>query len=285
MNAEPHGHREDPLPPHLPHPAVGRSPGGGLLIGRRLLVVGGGQQDYGAADPPIGIGRAICLLAAREGAAVAVADLDPAAAQSTVDLISAEGGTATAVTGDASDPQQCAHILTTAAHALGGLDALTLNTGIAGGLGLATTSAADWDRVFAVNVRAHFLALQAALPILTPGSAITLTSSTAARAVSTIDIPAYTSSKAALDGLCTYAAKEYAAKRIRINIVMAGLIDTSLGRLASRIRPERDNTPIPLGRQGTAWDIAHATVFLLSDTASYITATTLPVDGGLSAIH
>jgi len=71
---------------------------------------------------------------------------------------------------------------------------------------------------------------------------------------------------------------------MRVNVVMAGLIDTSLGRLATQFRPERAATPIPLGRQGTAWEIAAATVFLLSDTASYITATTIPVDGGLSSI-
>jgi NAD(P)-dependent dehydrogenase (short-subunit alcohol dehydrogenase family) len=139
--------------------------------------------------------------------------------------------------------------------------------------------------VFAVNVRAHFLVLQAAMPILESGGAVTMTSSTAARVVSTTDIPAYTSSKAALEGLCVYAAKELAAQRVRVNVVMAGLIDTSLGRLASQVRPNRDGTPIPLGRQGTAWDIAHATVFLLSDAASYITAVTLPVDGGLSHVH
>ena len=272
-------------PPHLPAPALGATHDRGQLAGRRLLVVGGGQQDYGQHDPPIGIGRAISLLAAREGATVAVADLDLAAARETAERITAEGGTAVALAGDAADTEQSARTITDAADALGGLDALVLNTGIAYGLGLAGTSASDWDKVLAVNVRAHFLALQAALPILTPGGAVTMTSSTAARVVNTTDIPAYTTSKAALEGLCTYAAKELATRRIRINIVMAGLIDTSLGRLASQIRPDRDHTPIPLGRHGTAWDIAHATIFLLSDAASYITATTLPVDGGLSGVY
>jgi NAD(P)-dependent dehydrogenase (short-subunit alcohol dehydrogenase family) len=273
------------LAPHLPPAAVGATGGRGLLAGRRLLVVGGGQQDYGQNDPPIGIGRAISVLAAREGAAVSVADLDPAAASGTADRITVEGGTAVAVAGDAADAKQSARLVAEAAEALGGLDALVLNTGIAYGLRLAGTTADDWDRVFAVNVRAHFLVLQAAMPILDPGGAVTITSSTAARVVSTTDIPAYNTSKAALEGLCTYAAKELAARRVRVNVVMAGLIDTSLGRLASQVRPDREGTPIPLGRQGTAWDIAHATVFLLSDTASYITAVTLPVDGGLSHVH
>jgi NAD(P)-dependent dehydrogenase (short-subunit alcohol dehydrogenase family) len=274
-----------PPAPNEPEAGLGAIRGRGQLTGRRLLVIGGGQQDYGQHDPPIGIGRAISLLAAREGAAVAVADLDLTAARDTASRITAEGGTAVALAGDAADPEQSVRIVTQAAEALGGLDALTLNTGIAYGLGIAGTSAADWDRVMAVNVRAHFLALQAALPILEPGGAVTMTSSTAARVVATTDIPAYTTSKAALEGLCAYAAKELADHRIRINIVMAGLIDTSLGRLASHLRPDRDHTPIPLGRQGTAWDVARATTFLLSAAASYITATTLPVDGGLSRIH
>jgi NAD(P)-dependent dehydrogenase (short-subunit alcohol dehydrogenase family) len=273
------------LPAHLPAAALGTAPGRGLLAGRRLLVVGGGQQTYGQTDPPIGIGRAVSILAAREGAAVAVADVDPAAAQSTADRIHAEGGNAHAVAGDAANPDQAASMVTAAASALGGLDALVLNTGIAAGIGLAGTSGTDWDRVMAVNVRAHFLALQAALPLLPPGSAITLTSSAAAQVVTATEIPAYTTSKAALGGLCAYAAKEYAPRRVRVNVVMAGLIDTSLGRLASQIRPDRDNTPIPLGRQGTAWEIAAATVFLLSDSASYITGVTLPVDGGLTGVQ
>jgi NAD(P)-dependent dehydrogenase (short-subunit alcohol dehydrogenase family) len=66
---------------------------------------------------------------------------------------------------------------------------------------------------------------------------------------------------------------------------MPGLIDTSLGRLASLVKPDRDSTPIPLGRQGTGWDIAAAAVFLLSDAADYITGQTLAVDGGLSEVR
>jgi NAD(P)-dependent dehydrogenase (short-subunit alcohol dehydrogenase family) len=270
--------------PHFPDSARCGGPGRRLLAGRRLLVVGGGQQDYGQPDPPIGIGRAICVLAAREGAHVAVADLDADAARATAEHITGEGGTAFAFTGDASDPAHVERIVHAAAAALDGLDALSINTGIAAGVGLTGTTPADWQRVFEVNVHAHFLALRAALPVIEPGGAITLTSSTAARLVSSTDIPAYTTSKAALSGLCAYAAKEYATRRVRVNIVMPGLIDTSLGRLASRVRPDRDRTPIPLARHGTAWDIAHATTYLLSDTASYITGITLPVDGGLSRI-
>jgi NAD(P)-dependent dehydrogenase (short-subunit alcohol dehydrogenase family) len=117
------------------------------------------------------------------------------------------------------------------------------------------------------------------------GAAIVFTSSTAAVLPSTTDIPAYAASKAALAGLNVYVAKEAAPKGVRINMVTPGLIDTSLGRLATRIRPDRAQTPIPLSRQGTAWEVAYATVFLLSHEASYITGQSIVVDGGLSAIR
>jgi NAD(P)-dependent dehydrogenase (short-subunit alcohol dehydrogenase family) len=80
-------------------------------------------------------------------------------------------------------------------------------------------------------------------------------------------------------------ALEGSRRGIRANVLVPGLIDTPLGRLASRGRPSRDRTPVPLGRQGTAWEVAYATVFLLSGEASYITGQTLVVDGGLSALR
>jgi NAD(P)-dependent dehydrogenase (short-subunit alcohol dehydrogenase family) len=97
-------------------------------------------------------------------------------------------------------------------------------------------------------------------------------------------IPAYDASKAALPGLCRHVAMEGAPRGIRANVVAPGLIDTPLGRWATRGRPGRAKARIPLGRQGTAWEVAAAIVFLLSDEASYITGQQLLVDGGLSGI-
>ncbi len=273
------------LPAHVSEIAAGTADGHDTLRGRRLLVVGGGQQAYGQVDPPVGIGRAISLFAAREGASVAVADIDAVAARTTADRISSEGGTAYALVGDSANEPDVARLVAEAVEHLGGLDALSLNVGIAVGDHLAGTTSADWDTVMATNVRSPFLCCKHALPLLPPGSAIVLTSSTAARVVSTTEIPGYAASKAALAGLCAYVAKEAAPRRVRVNVVMPGLIDTSLGRLASLVKPDRDSTPIPLGRQGTGWDVAAAAAFLLSDAADYITGQTLAVDGGLLEVR
>ena len=272
------------LPAHVSQTAAGSAAGHASLQGRRLLVVGGGQQTYDQDDPPVGIGRAISLFAAREGASVVVADIDPAAARTTADRITQEGGTAHFVVGDSSNETDVARLIDEAVGHLGGLDALSLNVGVAVGDRLAGTTSADWDRVMAANVRSHFLCCKHALPLLPPGAAIVLTSSTAARVVSTTEIPAYAASKAALSGLCAYVAKEAALRRVRVNVVMPGLIDTSLGRLASLVKLDRDSIPIPLGRQGTGWDVAAAAAFLLSYSADYITGQTLAVDGGLSGV-
>jgi NAD(P)-dependent dehydrogenase (short-subunit alcohol dehydrogenase family) len=135
-----------------------------------------------------------------------------------------------------------------------------------------------------VNVRSHFVAIKHALPLLDPPAAILLVSSTGAVMPSTHESPAYAASKAALSGLAAFAAREAAPRGVRVNVLMPGLIDTPLGRLASLVKPDRDRIAIPLGRQGTSQEVAAAAVFLLSGSAGYVTGQTLAVDGGLSGI-
>jgi NAD(P)-dependent dehydrogenase (short-subunit alcohol dehydrogenase family) len=148
-------------------------------------------------------------------------------------------------------------------------------------MGLAGTTPEQWDSVFAVNVRSHFLLAAAALPRMPEGGSIVFISSIAGLTPGS-RIPAYDSSKAALTGLCRQVAAEGARRGVRANVVAPGLIDTPLGRVATSGRPSRTKAPVPLGRQGTAWEVAEPVVFLLSDAASYITSQLLAVDGGLT---
>ena len=252
--------------------------GAGRLDGRRILIVGGGQQDYGIEDPPVGNGRAMSVLFAREGAAVAVADLDGASAEATAELVGAEGAQSVAIAADASDEGDVVRTLEEARSGLGGLDGIVLNIGVAGGLGLQGTTVEDWDRVMAVNARGHFLGLKHGLPAMADGGAVVLTGSLASR--ETMPSPAYAASKSALEGLVRNGAIE-GAPSVRVNLLIPGLIDTPLGRLATRLAPQRAEVHIPLGRQGTASEVAYAALFLMSDESSYMTGQSLVVDGGL----
>ena len=135
---------------------------------------------------------------------------------------------------------------------------------------------------FAVNLRGAMLTARAALPMLQPGSSVVFISSIAALKP-TGRIVAYEASKAALGALIRAVAFEGKERSIRANVVMLGMIDTGLGRSANH-SSSRTSIAVPLGRHGTAWEVAYAVLFLLSDESAYVTGQTLAVDGGRTTL-
>lgn len=272
-------------PPEMTAEAIGEAPGRGRLRGKQILVVGGGQSinDFDP-NPPVGNGRAICVLLAREGATVVVADKDPQGAELTSSIIKEEGiGLAHVLVGDVSTEEGCSSIVKDSLTLLDfKLDGMVIVVGIVGaGASLPKNSAAYWDRVMNINLRSHHLLLQEALPYIEKqpkGGSVVSISSLAAYLPASPE-PAYHASKAALQVLIKNVAYQFAPK-VRVNTVVPGLIDTPMGRSAGTTIKGRNASAIPLSRQGTGWDIAYAVVWLLSGESSFVTAQDIIVDGG-----
>ncbi|KAJ5924917.1 hypothetical protein N7454_007556 [Penicillium verhagenii] len=275
-------------PPDISPESKGCAPGRGRLVRKHILVVGGGQSENSFdPDPPVGNGRAICILAAKEGASVIVADRSSSAAQETVDAILKEGiGHAQKVVGDASTPEGCAQIVQDAlAASEGTLDGLVIVVGVVGdGLNVepsARARAEYWDRVMNLNLRAHYLLIHEAAPYLQqrPAGGSVVSISSISQLLAASDEPAYSASKAGLSMLVKNSAWQFAPS-VRFNTVLPGLIDTPMGRKAGLNIEGRNASAVPLARQGTGWDVAYAVNWLLSGESSFVTAQDIVVDGG-----
>jgi NAD(P)-dependent dehydrogenase (short-subunit alcohol dehydrogenase family) len=261
----------------------GKAPGRGRLRGRRILIVGGGQRIFDAATDPTGNGRAMSIVCAREGAHVAVADANRTAAEHTVGRITAEGGRAFTIQADVTRERDVARMIEEAQQTMGGLDGMVLNVGTFGKIGLDGVSAEEWNYIYDVNVRGPMFCCREALDKFENGGSIVFISSIAALKAGS-QMAVYDSSKAALGGLMRNIAHLGARRGIRANLVYPGLVDTPIGRAAGADRPSRGKANTPFGRQATAWEIAYAVLFFLSDESVYITAQTLAVDAGLSGL-
>jgi NAD(P)-dependent dehydrogenase (short-subunit alcohol dehydrogenase family)/uncharacterized protein (DUF1330 family) len=263
--------------------ARGLAPGRGRMVGRRIVVVGGGQTDFQLEDQPIGNGRALAVLLGKEGAQVVVVDRNEASADETVAQSRAEGAVAHTVVADVSDPESIGAMITAAQSALGGIDGLVYNVGVPGPIGFEEQTPEAWTTTLDVNLRGAMLTARAVLPVLEPGSSVVFVSSIGAvRGVG--KMIAYDASKAGLSALVRATAISRQDDAVRANIVMLGMIDTGIGRDGDRNMPGRENIPVPLGRRGTAWEAAYASLFLLSHESTFITGQTLAVDGGRTTL-
>jgi NAD(P)-dependent dehydrogenase (short-subunit alcohol dehydrogenase family) len=233
-----------------------------------------------------GIGRATALGFGREGAAVAVADLSLAKAEDTAAAIAAAGGKAIALAGDVSQDADCRRLVA-AAEELGPLDVLVNNAGIGASGSVLTTDEATWDRLIAVNLKSVFLMSRAALERMVPrrrGAIVNAGSIAGLRGI--LDRAAYVTTKFGVVGLTKAMALDHVKDGIRINCVCPGTTDTPWisERLVESEDPKAAMATLvarqPMGRLGSAEEMAAAYLFLASDESSFTTGTALVVDGG-----
>jgi NAD(P)-dependent dehydrogenase (short-subunit alcohol dehydrogenase family) len=257
---------------------------GAKLEGSVAVVSGAGSIGAG-----FGIGKAIAVLLARDGAKVVLVDISEERANDTLEVIEREGGAGTVVVADLEETGAPGRIVDAAVRAYGGVDIVVNNAAHTGGVGLLDTSDELLQRMFAINVAAPFMLCKAAIPSMIErggGSIVNITSIMAIRGQGG-SAAAYATTKAALMGLTVDLADAYGRDGIRVNTVVPGMVGTPLlaGLIAekgldSKALDLADRTA--LGVMGEAWDIARAVAFLAGPDAKYITNVTLPVDGGAS---
>jgi 3-oxoacyl-[acyl-carrier protein] reductase len=246
---------------------------GTRLTGKVAVVTGSGQ----------GIGRAIAIAFAREGAVVAIATRTAVHGEETLRLIETEGGKAIFRQVDIADHDATRAMVDEAVTTCGRLDIMVHNAAAFGRRSIEEMDDETLDRLFNVNVKACFTLTQASLPHMRRQGAgrIIVTSSVTGPKVSMPGSGAYATSKAAVTGFIHTAAIELAADNITVNAIEPGYIDTpGLSGLKARFGAERISQFIPAKRLGRPEEIAGPMVFLASDEASYITGETIVVDGG-----
>lgn len=260
------------------------------LDGKVAIVTGSGS-----IGPGWGNGKAIAVLFARQGATVVGVDSNPQAAAETQAIIEREGGASSTMTCDVTDAAQVGALVAACLERHGGrIDVLVNNVGRSEPGGPVELDEETWDAQMALNVKSAYLTCKAVLPVMERqgggGAVVNVSSVAGLRYVGKPQV-AYAAGKAALMQLTRTTAVLYAAKGVRLNCVVPGLMNTPLvRRLADkyaggeyeRFVAHRD-AQVPTGRMGDGWDVAHAALFLASDEAKYITATELVVDGGLTA--
>jgi NAD(P)-dependent dehydrogenase (short-subunit alcohol dehydrogenase family) len=244
------------------------------LAGKTAIITGGGG----------GIGRSTAVRFAKEGARVAVADIDAAIGEETVSLIKRDGGEAIFIKTDVTDSDEIKALIDTTTSTFGALHILFNNAGV-GNSEVRSVDLAEqeWDRVIDINLKGVFLGIKYAIPelIKAGGGAIINTSSLLGLKGQKY-VSAYNASKAGVVMLTQNAALEYGKYNIRVNAIAPGVIDTPI---IEHWKQNERKWPIisranALGRIGTPDEVANAVVFLASDEASFITGTTLSVDGG-----
>jgi NAD(P)-dependent dehydrogenase (short-subunit alcohol dehydrogenase family) len=222
-------------------------------------------------------------------------DRNAAAAEETVRIIAAEGGNAAAFTADVSRAGDVEAMVAACLKAYGRIDVLDNNVGIAELGSVVEVSEADWDRVFAVNLKSAYLAMKHVIPVMVRqggGSIINISSVASIRHLG-VSYVTYAATKAAMNQMTRTTAVEFAASHVRVNAILPGLMKTpmvenSASLAASYAKGDVEamwrarDAQVPMGHMGEAWDVANAALFLASDESRYVTGIELVVDGGIT---
>ena len=262
----------------------------GRLSGKTAIVVGAGS-----IGPGWGNGKATAVTFAREGAQVFCVDRNRSAAEETAAIIAGEGGKAVAFKADAARGEDIAAMVAACLKAYGRIDVLDNNVGIAETGSVVDVAEADWDRVFAVNLKSAYLAMKHVIPVMVEqggGSIINISSIASIRHLG-ISYITYATTKAAMNQMTRTTAVEFAPKKVRVNAILPGLMKTpmvehSAGLAASYAKGDVEamwrarDAQVPMGHMGDAWDVAYACLYLASDESKYVTGLELVVDGGIS---
>lgn len=236
-----------------------------------------------------GIGAASAALFAGEGARIVAVDIDRERLNQIANQLENNGFACLALPADVSQRNEVENVISAATREFGQIDILFNNAGVVPIGKVEVTSEEEWDRAFAINLKSMYLFCHSVIPGMKAqggGVILNTASATALRAV--VDRACYTATKAAVIGLTRSIAVDYVGDNIRVNCLCPGTVDTPslAGRLAAFADPEQARKTFiarqPMGRFGTAEEIAQAALYLVSPDSQFVTGVAFPIDGGLS---
>ena len=242
------------------------------LAGKVALVTGFGS----------GLGQAIAILFAKEGAAVAGTSTTEAKGRNTVAMIERLGGSALFRTGDVSDSKRMKALVDETVKRFGGLDIVVNSAGVRTNGSITDLTEEQWDRTIEVNLKGVFVVSRLAIPeMIKRGGGVILNIGARSGMAGQAGRAAYCASKGGMITLTEAMAMDHAHEKIRVNCICPGPTRTPMVDTSTPEKLARYKTRVPIGRIGEPEDVAHAALYLASDDASMVTAAILPVDGGM----